>query len=132
MRPGRVGPVRSQAVDVLPGASRRAALAAPHGVPRGGPEVVVAGRLLRALQRVRGHVGLRKIRHGIAARLEEQKRAIAIDDPGSPKAYAHPPPQRLDIQQSLRQRFRHEEPADRSRREGSLLPRQAHCSPPQL
>jgi hypothetical protein len=56
-----------------------------------------------------------KIRDRIAARFEEQDDLLAVGDPGSAEPHAHPSAQRLDVQQSLRQRFGHKESANRSR-----------------
>jgi hypothetical protein len=53
------------------------------------------------------NVGLR-----IAARFEEQEDVLAIGDPYSSEAHPHAAAQLLDVQQSLGQRFGHEEPAD--------------------
>ena len=46
-------------------------------------------------------VGLREIGHRIVARLEEQEDVLAIGDPVSAKTHAHPPTQRLNVQQSV-------------------------------
>src|SRR5436190_23154247 len=75
-------------------------------------------------------VGLREVGYRIAARLEEQDDVLAIGDPGSAETHAHAPAQRLGVQQSLGQRFCHEKPADCSRCERTLLPRQSHALPP--
>jgi hypothetical protein len=60
-------------------------------------------------------VGLRETRDRIAGRFEEQDDLLAVDGPGSVEPHAHPSAQRLDVQQSFRQRFGHEESADHSR-----------------
>ena len=73
------------------------------------------GGMVGAFQGVWRDVGLREVGHRIAARFEEQEDVLAIGDPGSAEAHAHAPAQRLGVQQSLGQRFGHEEPADCSR-----------------
>src|SRR5262249_16993580 len=100
---------------VLPRPSRRDVLARPDRIPGREPEVGVPGGMVGAFQRVQRDLGLREIRDRVAARFEEQEDLLAIGDPGSPEAHAHAPTQRLDVQQSLGQRFGHEKPADRSR-----------------
>ena len=97
---------------MLPRPSRRALLARPDGVPGREPEVGVPGGMLGALQGVWRDVGLREVGHRIAAGFEEQENVLAIGDPGSAEPHAHAPAQRLGVQQSLGQRFGHEEPAD--------------------
>ena len=79
------------------------------------PEIGVLGGMLGAFQDVWRNVGLREVGYRIAARFEEQEDVLAIGDPDSPEAHAHAPAQRLDVQQSLGQRFGHEKPADCSR-----------------
>jgi hypothetical protein len=63
---------------------------------------------------VRG-LGFREIRDRIAARFEGQDDLLVVGDPGSAEPHAYPSAQRLDVQQSLRQRFGHKESANRSR-----------------
>src|ERR1700759_398232 len=86
--------------------------------------------MVGAFQDVWRDVGLREVGYRIAARFEEQKDAFAIGDPASAEADAQAPAQWFDVQQSLGQRFGHEEPADCSRRERTLLPGQSHCALP--
>src|SRR5262249_54232325 len=69
---------------------------------------------------------LREISYRIATRLEQQEDLLTIGDPSIAEAHAHPPTQRLDIQQPLWERPRHEEPTDRSCREWTFLPGQSH------
>jgi hypothetical protein len=108
---------------VLPRPSRCALLARPDAVPGGKPEIRVPGGVLVAFQRFWRDIGLRKVGHGIAARFEEQEHVFTVGDPRSTEAHAHAPPQRLGVQKSLGQRFGHQEPADCSGRERTLLPR---------
>jgi hypothetical protein len=73
---------------------------------------------VRAIGAVRNHRLTRletELGHRIAARFEEHEDVLAICDPGSAEADAQAPAQRLGVQESLRQRFGHEEPADGSR-----------------
>src|SRR5262249_46573526 len=100
---------------MLPGPSRRAVPACTNGVPGREPEVGMLRSVLSTLQGVGTDVALGEIGHGIAAWLEEHDGVLTIGNPGSAEADAHAPTQRLDVQQSLRQRFGHEEPADWSR-----------------
>src|SRR3984957_799744 len=115
-------------VGVLPRTARRdVLLARPDAVPGREPEIGVLGGMLDAFQDVRRNVGFREVGYRIAARFKEQNNVLAIGDPDSPEAHAHAPTQRLDVQQSLGQRFWYEKPADCSRRERTLLPGQTHC-----
>src|SRR5262249_55714786 len=116
-------------VDVLPRPPRRTLLASPDCVPAREPEIGVPGGMFSALQGVWRDVGLGKVRHRIAAGFKEQQDVLAIGDPASAEAHAHAPTQRLSVQQSLGQRFGHEESADCSRRERTLLPGQSHALP---
>jgi hypothetical protein len=52
----------------------------------------------------------------------KQDDLVAVGDPGAAEAHPHASAQRFGIQQSLGQRITDEEVADRSRREGTLLP----------
>src|SRR5271166_3911874 len=61
----------------------------------------MVARIRGALESVWRNVGLREIGHRIMARLEEQKDVLAIGDPVSPETHAHPPTQRLNVQQPL-------------------------------
>jgi hypothetical protein len=97
---------------VLPCRSRRGVLARPDGKPGREPEVGVLGGMVGAIQGVWRDVGLREIGYRIAARFEQQEDVLAIGDPDSAEAHPHAPAQRLDVQQSLGQRFGYEEPAD--------------------
>jgi hypothetical protein len=86
--------------------------------------------MLGAFQDVLRNVDFREVGYRIAARFEEQEDVLAIGDPSSSEAHAHAPAQPLDVQQSFGKRFGHEEPADCSRRERTLLPGQSHRSLP--
>src|SRR5215510_4948589 len=97
---------------MLPGSSIHAVLACANGVPRREPEVGMMRCMATALKSVGRDVALREIGHRIASWLEEHKGMLAIGNPASAETHAHPPTQRLDIQQSFRQRFGHEEPAN--------------------
>ena len=59
------------------------------------------GRMLSTLQSVRKDIGVQEIGHRIVARFEEQQDVLAIGDPVSAETHAHPPTQRLNVQQSL-------------------------------
>ena len=112
---------------VLPRSSLRCVLlACADAVPGREPEIGVLGSMVGAFQGVWGNVGLREVGYWIAARFEEQDDVLAIGNPDTSEPHAHAPAQRLDVQQPLGQRFGHEEPADCSRRERTLLPRQSH------
>jgi hypothetical protein len=71
--------------------------------------------MLTRFQRVSGDAVLREVSDRIAARLVEQDDVLAIGDPPSTEAHPHAPPQRLGVEQSIRQRMCDEEPADSSR-----------------
>src|SRR6202012_1856340 len=94
------------------------------------PEIEVLGGMFDAFQGVWRNVALGEVGYRIAPRFEKYEDALTIGDPDSPEAHAHAPAQRLDVQQSLGQRFGHEESADCSRRERTLLPGQSHCCLP--
>src|ERR1700733_12074757 len=107
--------------SVLPCSFRCDFLARANRMPGCAPEVGMLDGLVGAFKNLRSNVGLWKIRDRIATRFEEYEHLLAIGDPGTAKAGAHAPTQRLDIQQSLGQRFGNEETADRSRRERTLF-----------
>jgi hypothetical protein len=71
--------------------------------------------MLTRFERASGDAVLREISNRVAARLVEQDDVLAIGDPRSTEAHSHAPPQRLGIEQSIRQRMCDEEPADFSR-----------------
>src|SRR5215469_3248195 len=101
-RPGECNPFLQVSrvggqVDVLPRPSRRALFAGSNGVPRRESEVGVPGGMLSALYGVWRDIALWEVGYRITARFEEQYGVLAIGDPGSAKAYAHPPAQRLGI-----------------------------------
>ena len=108
--------------------SRSLALAGADGEPGCLSNVGMLRRLFRELQGAGRNITLRKIRHGVAARLKEQEGVLAINNPGSAKPHPHSPALWLHVQESLRQRFGHEKMADCSRRERPLLPRQSRRS----
>src|SRR5215470_3049374 len=113
-------------VDVLPCSARHASPAGLDLVPGREPEVGVLCGVLRALQRALSDIALRKIGHWITAGLEEHENVLAIGDPHFGEQHPHTPAEPLYVQQSLGQWFGHEKPADRTRREGTLLPGQPH------
>jgi hypothetical protein len=78
---------------------------------------VVPAGVLGALLGVWRDVALQEVSDRIAAGFEEQEGVLAIGDPDSAEAHAHAPTQRLSVQQSLGQRFWHEEPANCSQYE---------------
>jgi hypothetical protein len=51
----------------------------------------MVARMLGALESVWRDIGLREISHRVVARFEEQKNILAISDPVSAEAHAHPP-----------------------------------------
>src|SRR5262245_37400629 len=105
--------VRGQ-VDVSPCSSGRAVLACLDGIPGCEPKIGMVARMFGPLENVWRYVSLREVGHRIAAGLEEQEDILAIGDPGPPETHAHPPTQRLNVQQALGYRIGHEKPADRS------------------
>jgi hypothetical protein len=56
----------------------------------------------------------------------QQHDIVTVGDPFTAKLHPHSPPQRLHIQQSLRQRLGRKEMTHRSDRKRTLLPRQTH------
>ena len=70
------------------------------------------GRKSAALQSVGRDVALWEVRHRIPAGLEEHEGVLAIGNPASAETHGHPPAQRLDVQESLPQRFVQEKPTD--------------------
>src|SRR5262245_11163218 len=65
-------------LDMLPGSSRRAALAGANGVPGREPEIGMLRCVFSALQSVRRDVALWEVRHRIKARLEQQDGGITV------------------------------------------------------
>src|SRR5262249_37253197 len=92
--------VRGQ-VYVSPCSSGRAVLAGPDGIPGCQSKIGVMVRILANLKSIWRDGGLREISHRITARLEEQEDVLAVSDPVFSEAHAHPPAQRLNVQQSL-------------------------------
>src|SRR5215510_14936325 len=95
-----------------PGSSRRAVLADANDIPRSRSEVGMLRYVFSTFQNARSQITLWEIGHGIAARLEQHESVFAVGNPGSTEPHAHAPAQWLDVQQSFRQRFGHEEPTD--------------------
>jgi len=99
------------------------------GVPSRKPEVRVLGSVLGAFQDFWSDVGLWEVGYRIPAWFEEEENVLTIGDPSSGEPYAHAPSQRLDVQKPQRQGLGHQEPADCSWGERTLLPGQSHRSP---
>src|SRR5262249_18234499 len=87
--------------DVLPCCSGRALLSRPDGIPGCEPKVGMMVLVLGNLESVWRDVSLREISHRIVAWFEEQQDVLAISDPVSAEAHAHPPTRWLNVQQSL-------------------------------
>jgi hypothetical protein len=67
------------------------------------------------------------------AGFEKQNDLLALGNPGVAEADTHAPAQRLGIQQSLRQRFGYQEPADPTPVRADLVARKVpFCPPPGL
>jgi hypothetical protein len=84
--------------NVLPGAARLTDDLEPGGLAELGVLGAPFGRPERALR----EGGDREVGHGVAARLEEHDRFVALDHGAPVELRAHPPPQRLGVQHVLR------------------------------
>src|SRR3954447_24713776 len=83
--------------NVLPCASRRTLIARTYGVPGCETKVAMPRGVLDAFYSIWSDVGRRKIGHWIVARFEQQEHMFAIGNPGTAKAHAHAPAQRLGV-----------------------------------
>jgi hypothetical protein len=115
---------------VLPGRPVLAPLPGPDGVPGGRPEVPVLGGVHGGRQHVGKYVAEGEVGDRVVTWLVQQHDVLAVGNPGVTEPDPHPPPERFGEQQSLRQRSGDQKPADRARRERSLLPSQTHFPVP--
>ena len=98
--PGEEPRVRGER-DVLPrpagGVTRAAGDLEPRGLAELGVLCAVAGEPERAV----GEVLEREVRHGVAARVEQQHRVVALDDGAPVEDRAKPAPQQLGVEDAL-------------------------------
>jgi hypothetical protein len=87
--------------DVLPGAASGLARGADDLEPRGVAELGMLGAPGGRPERAVGEVGDREVRDGVAARLEEHDRVIALNHGPAIELRAHPPAQGLGVQHAL-------------------------------
>lgn len=106
---------------VLPGAAVRLSCASDDLEPDGLAEVGVVAGVVGRPECSWGDVADREVRDGVAARLEEQDRVVALHHGAAAQHSAHPPPQRLGVQHLLRQPG-HQELSAPVTAEWSLLP----------
>jgi hypothetical protein len=96
--------------DVLPGAASSSARASDDLEPGGLAEVGVLAAVVGRPEHTVGDVADREVRDGVAPRLEEQDGVVALDYGAAAEHGAHPAPQRLGVQHSLRHSGRQEPP----------------------
>ncbi|MDT5303883.1 MAG: hypothetical protein QOG79_7307 [Mycobacterium sp.] len=72
------------------------------------------------------HIASRKVGDRIATGLMKKDDVLAVNDVLFTELDAHPPPERLGVQNPLRHRLRCEEVPDRCRGQWALLPCQSH------
>jgi hypothetical protein len=69
--------------------------------PAGLAKLGVLGAAVRRPERTLREVGDREVRDGVAARLEEHDRVVALDHGPAAQLSAHPPPQWLGVKHAL-------------------------------
>jgi hypothetical protein len=70
--------------------------------------------MLGSLHELLRHIGLRKVRYGVATWFEEQEAPLAICDPAFAQAHAHATAQRLNVQKPFGQRLGDEKASNRA------------------
>ena len=87
--------------DVLPGAAGGSAGLPRDLEPCGLAQLGVLGAAVRRPEGTLREVGDGAVRDGVAARLEEHYRVVALDHGAPIQLRAHPTPQRLGVQHAL-------------------------------